>query len=124
MDKTKGKFTVKSNYDKDFAYSGYSRQCEVMFKDYSAWCAKGKAPKKLQEHYDKVKSEAGDKKLEKPIFVLTVEKMTDEEFSSVAKKAPSRKAKAPTDFVPPKMKEIVQETGKVFSISTGKTTKK
>jgi hypothetical protein len=128
--KTKGKFIIKSNYNKDFSYTGYSRQCEIMFRDYMNWCAKKKAPKALQEHYNKVVAE--NEKLEKPVFYLEMEVMTEEQFNAVAKKAPVRSAEAPKDFVVPKMDEIVAETtqspksapaqGKVFSIPTGNKT--
>jgi hypothetical protein len=134
--KTKGKFIIKSNYDKDFIYTGYSRQCEIMFRDYMNWCAKKKAPKALQDHYNKVV--AANEKLEKPVFYLEMEAMTEEQFNAVAKKAPVRSVEAPKDFVVPKMGDIVAETtksaetqapkhtppaqGKVFSIPTGNKT--
>jgi hypothetical protein len=75
--KTLGKFTVTSKFDKDFSYTGYSKQCEVAFRDYCNWCGKGKAPKALQAEYDKRKATTEDTD---KIFELHIQEMTPEEF--------------------------------------------
>jgi hypothetical protein len=102
--KTMGKFVIKSNFDPTFSYEGYSRQAEIMFKDYMGWCAKNKAPKALQTHYDKIVKE--NKNITTPIFVLRITPLTEAEFALVAKKSPAKKSDIPIGFVMPTLGEI------------------
>ena len=57
--KTSGIFKVVHPEVKGFSYIGASTQVEIVFGDYMKWAEKGKAPKAIQEAYDKVKDKEG-----------------------------------------------------------------
>jgi len=105
MEKTVGKFVITSKFDENFKYEGYSKQCEVMFRDYMGWCIKGKAPKLLQAEYDKHPDLAG-----KPgeIFDLTVQPLSTEEFEKITNKRVAQAPTAPKDFVPPTIDQMME----------------
>ena len=110
--RTIGKFTIKSKNDPNFSYDGYSKQCEVMFRDYMGWCRKNKAPKALQAEYDKA-IVAGIKPEE--IFTLEIQPMTEEEFEKAANKSAKKPVVAPADFVPKGIDDLMKqvESGEV-----------
>jgi len=99
MEKTRtmGKFTVKSKTNPQFIYTGYSKQCEVAFRDYMSWCGKDKAPKAIQAEFDSNKG----LKIE-DIFTLTIEPLTKEVFEAATGKSveTNRTTKAKVSIAP------------------------
>jgi hypothetical protein len=90
--RTMGKFIVKSKHDPSFVYEGYSKQCEIAFRDYMSWCLKGKGPKSIQAEYDKHPELAGKTD---EIFILTIDPLTPEEFVKTTGKSIETNRKIP-----------------------------
>jgi hypothetical protein len=116
MTKTMGKFNVSSKFNTNFNYEGYSKQCEVAFRDYKSWCVKSKAPKALQDEYDRVCKDNKDTKAD-DIFSLAVTAMTVEEFEKTtgkkvsAPKTETKKDKTIPEFVAPDLDAMMAKVG-------------
>jgi len=116
MTKTMGKFNVTSKFDTQFNYEGYSKQCEVAFRDYMSWCTKSKAPKAIQTEYDRVLKDNKDTKTS-DIFTLAITAMTQEEFEKAtnkkvgAAKASTKKDKEVKEFEVPDLNAMMVDVG-------------
>jgi len=83
--KTQGQFVITSKLDSTYKQTGYSSQCEIMFRDYCGWCLKKKAPKLMQAQFDSQIAKNKDLKLA-DLFVLTVTAMDDASFKTATAK--------------------------------------
>jgi hypothetical protein len=90
---TTGRFTITSKFNEGFSYTGYSKQCEVMFRDYMNWCRKEKAPKAIQAEYNQNNDHTPEE-----VFELKVVEMTVEDFEKTTNKKVSKQKSAPKDF--------------------------
>jgi hypothetical protein len=117
--KTQGRFTISSDHDVNFSYSGFSKQAEIMFRDYLNWCEKGKAPKELQKFYDAHKKLATETK---PLFKLAVTKLDDAAFRSATAAKVSDQTERAKKLLE-KLAEIVKTDAKVRAIVVEAVTK-
>jgi hypothetical protein len=86
--KTHGQFVITSKLDPTFSYSGYSCQCEIVYRDYLGWCTKAKAPKTLQAFYNAHKTVDGKTVEPATVFSLKVVPMNDADFAKATAKKP------------------------------------
>jgi len=116
MTKTMGKFNVSSKFNTQFNYEGYSKQCEVAFRDYMIWCEKSKAPKALQAEYNRVLKEKKDAKTT-DIFVLAITSLTTLEFEKATGKKidipKAKKLKEVKEFTAPDLNAMMANVGGV-----------
>lgn len=113
--KTQGIFSVTSRLTpkSEFEFIGSSSQAEICSRDYLSWCKKGKAPKKMQEEYDKATKMAGCKHgvVLDPTLVFKVEILevcntvseleAAKERFGITRKAPTRLTTATAETVNP-----------------------
>jgi hypothetical protein len=86
--KTQGQFVITSKLDPKFTYSGYSCQCEIVYRDYLGWCTKAKAPKALQAFYNTHKTADGKTVSPADVFSLKVVPMATADFAKATAKKP------------------------------------
>jgi hypothetical protein len=99
---TTGSFKITSKFNKEFSYTGYSKQCEVMFRDYMNWCRREKAPKVLQAEYNQNNTHSPEE-----VFELHVEEMKPEDFERITNKKASKQTSMPKDFKVKKIEEFL-----------------